>query len=248
MADHAKESGHWYRKDGTPAYTIIGKNGKERNVTLRDARKEKLLPGVTTPIRCAAAPGLEIWKQQNVLMSALTTDRLPGESEQDYIERIIKDANDQSAKARERGTYIHGVVQAGFEGKYVEDFDRIYYESAKNEIEKHCGVRPWDCEVPFAADRYGGKVDLQNSEYVIDIKTTEKPVDELKTWDEHAWQLSAYDFPRRNRKCGILYINVLTAESRLIWIEKEAIEKGWKCFSALLDFFYAKTGLIIEEV
>jgi hypothetical protein len=102
--------------------------------------------------------------------------------------------------------------------------------------------------VPFAADRYGGKVDLQNSEYVIDIKTTEKPVDELKTWDEHAWQLSAYDFPRRNRKCGILYINVLTAESRLIWIEKEAIEKGWKCFSALLDFFYAKTGLIIEEV
>ena len=33
------ESGHWYTQEGDPMYTVIGANGKERNTTLRDARK-----------------------------------------------------------------------------------------------------------------------------------------------------------------------------------------------------------------
>ena len=33
------ESGHWYTQEGEPMYTIIGANGKERNTTLRDAKK-----------------------------------------------------------------------------------------------------------------------------------------------------------------------------------------------------------------
>jgi hypothetical protein len=114
---HTKESGHWYKIDGTPAYTIVGKNGKERNTTLRDARKEGFVPSVTSIIRCAAAPGLERWKSEQVLMSALTTDRIPEETEQDYINRIIKDSQEQGLKARERGTYIHAVIQDYFENK-----------------------------------------------------------------------------------------------------------------------------------
>ena len=34
------ESGHWYTQEGEPMYTVIGANGKERNTTLRDAKKE----------------------------------------------------------------------------------------------------------------------------------------------------------------------------------------------------------------
>lgn len=30
----ASESNHWYTRDGIPQYTVIGKNGKERNTTL----------------------------------------------------------------------------------------------------------------------------------------------------------------------------------------------------------------------
>ena len=33
------ESGHWYTQEGEPMYTIIGANGKERNTTVRDAKK-----------------------------------------------------------------------------------------------------------------------------------------------------------------------------------------------------------------
>jgi hypothetical protein len=38
------ESGHWYTQTGEPMYTVIGANGKERNTTLRDAKKDNLVP------------------------------------------------------------------------------------------------------------------------------------------------------------------------------------------------------------
>ena len=72
---YAKESGHWYEMDGTPRYRIVGKNGKERNTTLADARKLDLLPSVTTIMKEAAKPGLERWKGDQLLLSALTLTR-----------------------------------------------------------------------------------------------------------------------------------------------------------------------------
>lgn len=175
-------------------------------------------------------------------MAALTTDRLPEETEADYISRIINDSQEQSAKARERGTWIHAVVQSGFENKPVAADDYIYYESAKKELDKHCGAVEWQCEQSFAVDRYGGKKDLEGGGYLIDIKTTEKDLADIKTWPEHAMQLAAYDYDKKYM-CGILYINVKTAESKLIFIEEKELDKGWKMFSALLDYYYAKSGL-----
>ena len=248
MAEHTSEQGHWYDREGNPRYTIVGKNGKERNTTLRDARKEGLLPSVTSIIRCAAAPGLENWKAQQVLMAALTTDRSPLESEQDYIDRIIKDSQEQALKARERGTLIHAWVQSGFEGKPFDVDDAAkYYESAKAALELACLERPiWICEKAFAEERYGGKVDLHTEDgYVVDIKTTEKDLTNIKTWEEHAMQLAAYSMGILGTlgACAILYINVLNAESKAIWITEDELDKGWKMFSALLDYYYAKTGL-----
>ena len=94
----ASENGHWYAPDGTPAYTIIGKNGKERNTTLRDARTLELRPSVTTIISVMAKPGLEQWKLNQVLMAALTMPRVEGETEPEYISRIIRDSKEQGYK------------------------------------------------------------------------------------------------------------------------------------------------------
>ena len=65
------ESGHWYAADGSPAYKIIGKNGKERNTTVRDARERNLVPSVTTVLGLVAKPGLSNWLQQQVLLSLI---------------------------------------------------------------------------------------------------------------------------------------------------------------------------------
>ena len=68
----ASESQHWYDRQGNPMYTVIGKNGKERNTTLRDARTMNLVPSVTTILNVAAKPALNVWLQRQVLMAALT--------------------------------------------------------------------------------------------------------------------------------------------------------------------------------
>ena len=43
--NYKSEAGHWYDHDGKPMYTIVGANGKERNTTLRDAKKENFVDG-----------------------------------------------------------------------------------------------------------------------------------------------------------------------------------------------------------
>lgn len=243
---HAQESGHWYTKDGKEAHSYLNKKGEEKPTTLRQARTEGLVPSVTSIIRLASAPGLDAWKADQLIMACLTLPRIQNENEQepeaDYIARIKADAKEQAKKAAEKGTEIHALVQRGFENTVFSD-DK-YYISALNTIHAALGRSLFDCEKSFARGGYGGKVDLSTDGIVIDIKTTSKPLSD-KTWPEHSWQLAAYrhGLGIADARCFILYIHTETAESKLIEIPSKELETGWKCFGALLDFFYAKTGL-----
>jgi len=59
------ESVHWYRADdGKPQYTVPAKDGSLRPTTLRDARKMNLLPSVTTVMKIAAKPAINVWKHE----------------------------------------------------------------------------------------------------------------------------------------------------------------------------------------
>lgn len=240
-SEHTSQQGHWYTKDGIAAYEIVGANGKLRNTTLRDARKLDLVPSVTTIIACAAKPGLTNWLQDQMIMACLTTSREDGESESDYILRIKRDADEHSRIARERGTMIHAWIQGGFEGVELTEEANQYFMNADRELDEKCGKQNWVCEQPFATDCYGGKIDLESDEYVVDIKTTEKDLETIKTWDEHSQQLGAYD-RGRGKKCGILYANVLTKNARFILIPSSEIEKGLACFNALLLYWKAKNN------
>lgn len=243
MTNHVSENGHWYDKDGKPAYTVIGKNGKERPTTLRDARKLGLVPSVTTIIGCAAAPALTNWKIDQAILSCLTLSREENETEKEYIDRIKADAQEQAKKAAERGTQIHAWVQEGFEKVLNKEAEK-YFFSAQDTIIKECGDMCWTCEKPFAVERYGGKCDLYNEQYLFDIKTTDKPIADLKLRESHFMQLAAYrEGLKVYAQCGILWINSVTAESKLMWAYEKDLERGWKMFIALLDFWYSKTGL-----
>ena len=106
------ESGHWYTKEGQPAYTVIGANGKERATTLRDARKENLVPSVTTILKVANNPVLNQWIQKQVLLAALTLPRLEGENDESFIARVMEDSKQQGRDAADLGTAIHASIQA----------------------------------------------------------------------------------------------------------------------------------------
>lgn len=185
-----KESTHWYDRDGKPAYTIIGKNGKERNTTLRDARELNLYPSVTTIIGIAAKPSLENWKIDQALLSALTLPQRQDESLDDFIKRAKQDAKEQAIQAANRGTEIHADIEQGFiDGKPSEA-----YSAVMQSLTQEFGERDWIAEDSFScALGFGGKIDLYaDNGIVVDFKTKDGLGGKAPIYDEHGIQLSAY--------------------------------------------------------
>jgi hypothetical protein len=245
VKENTSESGHWYLPDGSPAYRIVGKNGKERNSTVKDAREHGLLPSVTTIIGCASKPALDVWKQQQAILSALTLPRLEGESEEDWLSRVVADSKETAKQAAERGTQIHGVIEAFYEGIYIPELPP-YVRAVENAINEHFGSQLWISEKSFAYGGFGGKCDLvAKSGFVVDFKTTEKNLDKLDYFFDHQMQLSAYrqGFEMPKARCAIVYVNALQNKAKLVEIPEDDLRIGWECFTHLLAFYRAKNKL-----
>ena len=250
VKENTSESGHWYLPDGSPAYRIVGKNGKERNSTVKDAREHGLLPSVTTIIGCASKPALDVWKQQQAILAALTLPRLEGESEEDWLSRVVADSKETAKQAAERGTQIHGVIEAFYEGIYIPELPP-YVRAVETAINEHFGSQLWMAEKSFAYGGFGGKCDLiskshQKSDgFVIDFKTTEKDLDKLDYYFDHQMQLSAYrqGFEMPKARCAIVYVNALQNKAKLVEIPDDDLRIGWECFTHLLAFYRAKNKL-----
>jgi hypothetical protein len=242
----AAESLHWYRRDGTPQYTVTAKNGNERSTTLADARKMNLVPSVTTILNVAAKPGLERWKQEQMLLSALTLPRAPDEDENSFIARVVADSKETGKRAAERGTRIHEAIESYYTGK--QDWEMLPYQiGVAQEIEKVYRVNKFDPEKAFAhVSGFGGKVDLHNREanLVIDIKSKEftDPA-KVDVYDEHLMQLAAYrvglDLP--TAICANVFVSATLPGLVVIkeW-SQEDLDRGWKMFESLLRFWQIK--------
>ena len=248
----ASESNHWYGKDGKPAYTVMGANGKERSTTLRDARKMGLVPSVTTIIKCAASPGLEAWKLNQMMLAALTLPRSANEPEEDFIVRIQRDSKEHAKMAAERGTAVHTAIESMYSGVMHAEFAE-HQAGVYREIEKEFGVTEFQPEKAFAHELgFGGKLDLFTPNYqdrglVIDIKTKEfSDPAKVQGYDEHMMQLAAYrvgvGLPLA--ECANVFVSVTVPG--LVAVKKwnpDELDRGWKMFESLLVFWYAKTGL-----
>jgi hypothetical protein len=239
----AAQSGHWYRPDGKPAYEIEGANGRLRPTTLRDARKLGLYPSVTTILKAAAAPGLERWKIGNAILSALTLPRSEGESDESYIDRIVRDSEEQARKARDTGTEIHGAIEKHYLGRMHDDDPwTAHAYAAREEVEKWAGPVTWDAERSFSSRLgYGGKLDLSCDGFLVDFKTTDKPLDGLKLWPDHRRQLAAYRMGlwMPKARCAICYASSAAPGARLIELGQDELVQGWDEFRALLEFWRA---------
>lgn len=243
---HASEGMHWYTRKGEPAYTVKSKDGTDRPATLRDARKLDLVPSVTSIIRCAAAPGLEMWKANQLMMAALTLPRAQGEAESDWLARVSRDSKETAKKAAERGTAIHAAVQGFYETGECDSTYRAHVSGAMQAVEGWHKGSAWVCERSFSHQLgFGGKVDLIHEwDAVADFKTKEfGPEDDLKTWDEHAMQLAAYreGLHLEGARCAIVYVSVTTPGlAKVVEIPEEELKRGWKMFLHLLNYWKAK--------
>ncbi len=209
MSDFVSEAGHWYAKDGKPAYTQItasGKNkGKERPTTIRDARKQSLLPSVTTIASILDKPALTHWKigravdmilwdAYNYLRKNVGSGIAPAFK---LFFRVSKpDMEDKAG----RGSEIHAALEQWLNGGGVEEGFEEYVDILELTLARlDIPLTDVVAERSFAADDgYGGAVDLSASTrngIIIDFKTKDmdsEKCDKLKAYDEHVLQLGAY--------------------------------------------------------
>jgi hypothetical protein len=245
VKEKVQENGHWYRKDGHPAYTTIGKTG-ERPTTLRDARKLGLLPSVTTINGMLSKAGLDTWKQQQVLLAALTLPRAEGEPEEDWLKRVMQDSRATGREAAERGTTIHAIIEGYFEQIYMPQ-KPAYLDEIDRVLKEAFGEQLWLAEKSFGHPLgFGGKCDLMSvNGFVVDFKTKETDLDKVDVYFEHEMQLAAYreGLGVPNARCAIVFVNGTTNEVKLVEVEEEKLKNSWECFQHLLRVYQIKNGI-----
>ena len=266
MSARPAESGHWYTTSGEPMYEVPKAKGDgTRKATLRDARKLHLVPGITSVIRELSAPAIERWKRGQTLMAALTTTRLEGETDEEMVRRIERDADEEAKQAAERGTAIHAQVQHWAETGEGTDTEPVRGVAAfLSGLAPHTAEAkaPWCSEVPFAHPMgYGSKADLFDrlGRWLIDVKTKEFDATNLpsETYESHWMQLAAtreglamtsgaaYLQPRcvQEARCGILYLSRTDPEVfAFVEVSEEQLAKGWSLFCAALEVWSLRRG------
>lgn len=244
----ASEGGHFYTKSGEPCYEIMGKNGKLRPTTVRDMRALDLLPSVSSALSMLPRPYLQIWKQKQVLMSALTLTRLPDEADSSYIARIMADADEQSRLAREKGTAIHGAIERFVQGQTIEPEYAVYVRPAINALSEHIGVVPMldkcEAEKSFACVEwgFGGKIDLFSRELnlIVDYKTKEFTEDtDTLAYDETIIQLEAYRQGLGMPDARMINVFVSTSVPGLVRIveHEDGDPRYWQIFMTCLQLW-----------
>jgi hypothetical protein len=243
----ASESSHWYTREGQPKYTVEAKSGGLRNTTLADARKLSLVPSVTTIIGCAAKPGLEAWKLNQMMLASMTLPRAPDEAEDLYVQRVIKDSKEHARAAAQRGTEVHTALESWYEGVMIANMVE-YQVGVGEEVKTHFGSPNWHSEKSFCHELgFGGKLDLHTNDgdgIVIDFKTKEfdNPA-KVDAYDEHLMQLAAYRIGLGLPKARCANVFVSVTQPGLVAIKEwgqDDLERGWEMFHNLLKYWQAK--------
>jgi len=247
-------SEHWYcAQTGAPRYTTTGKNGKERNTTLRDAKANPgtLVPSVSTINSQLSKAGLNTWFQTEAIKAAAENPRGLQEEEKDYISRILELSKRKSQDAMARGTLIHDFIESFYNQDYLPDMP-AYVRIVDDAITAHFGTQLWIPEQSLVnQEGYGGKCDLyckprhDFTGVVIDFKTTEKSPGDLTPYTEHITQLAAYrEVLAPNARCANVYINGTTNEVSIYEHDEQSLRDGYEIFLNLLKVYKLRNKLL----
>lgn len=193
----SRRAPRWYTPSGDPCYEIIGKTtGKPRPVNLGDARKQGLLPSVTTILNVLAKPDLEAWKIEQAVLAVLTTPRAAGEQDDAFVHRVLhveKVQDQERDTAAERGSEIHDALEKYFTGQEVAPALLPWIEPAAKKVLTYGNQVATECIL--VGPGYAGRTDLileaPDCFWMCDWKAT-KTLPPKAAWDEHVLQAAAY--------------------------------------------------------
>lgn len=192
--------GHWYTALAEPRHTMPRADGSgERNTTLRDARKHRLIPSVTTLLGLFAKPGLDRWKQDQLLRIAFDNPAKPDESFVNYADRCLVMHEKPVEEAADFGTRIHDAIEKFFEGDPIDDELLPYVKPAFDWKQEH-KLRFIEREKTMVnmEEGFAGTVDIvglgaNQEKFIVDWKTRKtKPKVKVTSYDFQVHQIAAY--------------------------------------------------------
>lgn len=242
---------HWYTKDGQP----------QHDADLRRARKEFLFPSVTSVLQTIAKPSLDVWKQNQAILAALTLPRIEGESDDSFAKRVVEDSKQHSLKAMEFGTRIHAGCEAiAINGALTVEEGELYSDCIAH-LQHFQRWKDENISEVIAVEKivvheelgYAGKVDLiavhkTHGLCVIDMKTQGiKDGKKATFYDEWLWQLIAYSWAiepeAQAPKLVSVAINSTKAEPVIekVWPVEEYAD-AWEIFKSALTIWKLSRG------
>lgn len=252
----ASESAHYYDSSGRACYSVKAKAGHDRPTTLADARKLNLFPSVTTIIACAAKPGLDRWKQSQLLLSAMTLPR--GDlSEQDWMDAVLKDSQEQARKAAEIGTATHAAIERSYKsGLLPVDDDNMMsiVLNVKMALLDAFGEQNWVAENSFTSVvfGYGCKLDLMSRDgdgVIVDFKGVETISEEqikkptLLGYEENCMQLAAQQVAAGYPEARCANVFFSRSQPGVVAIrewDQAELSRAWQMFRSLLNYWQCK--------
>ncbi len=233
---------HWYKLDGTLV------NG----ATVRDARKHNLYPSVTTVLGILAKPGLDIWKTDQAILSALTFPNPDNAKEYELLKLIKDDSKEQSKVAMEKGTLIHNLTERNIKKEYI-DWNEYSPDINKTLMSVECEFtkiidKPIYIEESFVDLQYGfaGTPDLlayllNNDVGLFDHKTqSTKKGEKIKKYPEWLYQLAACNIltcRQANRFFNTVISTTEPGRVELVEWKQEEIDHAEEVFLTMLKLF-----------
>lgn len=247
---------HFYYPDGNPCFEVECKSkpGTMRPTNVSDARKLGLVASVTTIISYRAKPELDQWKQEQAVMAALTLSRAPGETDADFCKRIIKDSQEESFKAADKGSVIHDYIEKRISGKEVPTLEsdlKVLLPAIDSFIAN--SHFEGQAELHLACPQYAGTIDFlgkfRGIPCILDFKTkSTKPGEKIKPYYEWLLQLAAYMHmvPRTGVLPAFNIVISTTEPGRIEVIEhsKEDIMEAYKVFHHILMAYLNEKKLV----
>jgi hypothetical protein len=230
------QAGHWYTAEGESAHVVIGKNGKERNTTVADARKMGLYPSVTSILGIMDKPQLTAWKIEQAIMSSLTLPKEENERLEDYAKRVVRDSRESTSKAAEHGTKMHTEMENILLGRAVSRDEKLapYIETFKKWADENVEKTYW-CEKGLVGAGYAGRCDAYVrlsgiGDAIIDLKNRKVNPKYDPFYDTDCAQLWAYRTASENPQCAcvsvVLASNDPTNIMIKVWDDEELYQAG----------------------
>lgn len=246
---------HWYDKQGNPVHEVPckSKDGM-RPTTVKDARELGLVPSVTNILGILNKKGLNEWRVEQGILSALTLPRLEGEDDQSFAHRVVEDMQQQSEQAMEFGSKVHafieGIINIVSEAIEFPEIENYLLPVCRFLVDNNFSGKS---EQRFATNEYAGTIDFIGSAFgeenvIVDFKTqATKQCKKVIYYDEWVYQLVAYYnlIPSKNKE-SLYSVVISSSEPGRIEFKEWSLDEqinGEAIFNSALKIFKLQRGL-----